>query len=139
MNLETRVRRWLYGRLSGSAPLVAIVGANIGPAGSLKPGKGVAYALAGAEQVTPLGRGLPPSAEVFDWDIEAWGDGWSDLALEAAADEVDAALIGRSGEVGGVWVECEAGPATVAPEDVDGKRVAQRLGRRYRTFATRVS
>jgi len=135
MNRETRVRRWLISQLLSEPTMPVDVAGNIGPQGSLAEGRGIAYSLAYAEAVEPIGSTAQPVAETFDWDCEAWGDGWSDVALATTADAIDTALAGQSGIVDGVAITCQARAAIVAPEDVNGQRVAQRLGRRYRTFA----
>jgi hypothetical protein len=134
---ETRVRRFIYSQLLASPTLVAIVGGNIGPQGSLGPGKGISLSLAYAEAMRPVGTSAPISGERFDFDVEAWGEpgDWSDSSLEPASDAVDAALDNARGTVDGIWIEITGLAATTGPEDVTGDLVAQRLGRRYQTLA----
>jgi hypothetical protein len=134
---ETRVRRWIVAQLLANATVVTETGGNVAPQGNLRPGKGISLSLAYAEVMRPTNSTGAIYGERFDFDIEAWGEpgDWSDSSLEAVADAADTALDNKRGVVDGINIECYGMAATVAPEDVSGDEVYQRLGRRYQTIA----
>lgn len=136
MNREGRVIQFIVAQLRADAPLVAIVGDSIGPLGSLPTGKAVTYDLESAEAITPTYSDAAIIGETFTYAIEAWGDSWSDVALIPIADGIDRALEGKAGTVNGVRIESMGMAASLGPTSVDGQRVSNRLGRRFRFEAT---
>ena len=136
MNREGRVVQFMVTRLRGNATVLSTTGGNIGPLGSLTATPAVSFSLVYTQAEEPTGTTAVPIHERFDYDVEAWGASWSDVALVPLADAIDTALAGTNGTVDGVYIQCRALAASPAPPDVDGQRVTNRLGRRYSFEAT---
>lgn len=136
MNREGRVVQLMVTKLRANATVLSTTGGNIGPLGSLTATPAVSFSLVYTQATESTSSSGGVIAERFDYDIEAWGASWSDVALIPLADAIDTALAGTSGTVDGVYIQCRALAASPGPPDVDGQRVTNRLGRRYSFEAT---